>query len=356
MRKTITLLTILLFVVFMVGCENAINPTQPQTQNDNEGISLAKKDKGEDCASITAGEVFYGLNSNTGVPHYLFEDAIPTGFDIFGYNYQGTMFKGLYYNSYAGGDGFGPWTGDDETYLAKFPAAANHWAWPYRDVKLAMKWNEAWIAKTDCDGDGDGKLDRHYGFNSYIGSGAWLTNHQSGEDDGCKWNYFVKIVAAPADAYRNWVLSGDFDFEFVYGGIYPHEVHIETFNDDGTFTATGIGLNDSKTWTATGTVLGDVFTMRIEYDINDYFVDVVGTIAENGTIEGTWSNDTQSGTWESTSGNATPGPIWYNADDVEIGEVIWGAFAVIQTVENDKCAGIHGLQYNSPDHSGFGGW
>ncbi len=35
---------------------------------------------------------------------------------------------------------------------------------------------------------------------------------------------------------------------------------------------------------------------------------------------------------------------------------IWGAFAIIQEVENDPCAGVHGLQYNSPDHSGFGGW
>jgi len=66
-----------------------------------------------------------------------------------------------------------------------------------------MKWNDAWLSNKDC--DGDGLLDRHYGYDSYIGSGAWLTNHQSGEyvgEDGeiCKWNYFVKIVAAPEDA------------------------------------------------------------------------------------------------------------------------------------------------------------
>jgi hypothetical protein len=66
-----------------------------------------------------------------------------------------------------------------------------------------MKWNDAWLSNKDC--DGDGLLDRHYGFDSYIGSGAWLTNHMSGtyqDDDGneCKWVYFVKIVAVPADA------------------------------------------------------------------------------------------------------------------------------------------------------------
>ena len=68
-----------------------------------------------------------------------------------------------------------------------------------------MRWNDAWLSNMDC--DGDGLLDRHSGFTSYIGSGAWLTNHQSGTDvDGngkkCRWTYSVKIVAAPADATK----------------------------------------------------------------------------------------------------------------------------------------------------------
>ena len=64
-----------------------------------------------------------------------------------------------------------------------------------------MKWNDAWISNTSC--DSDALLDRHFGFPAYQGSGAWLTNHQSGvNDDGTKWNYFVKIVAAPADANK----------------------------------------------------------------------------------------------------------------------------------------------------------
>jgi hypothetical protein len=50
------------------------------------------------------------------------------------------------------------------------------------------------------------------------------------------------------------------------------------------------------------------------------------------------------------------GGIWFNADGVEIGPEIWGEFATIQEVENDPCAGIHGIQYSSPDHPGFGGW
>ena len=40
------------------------------------------------------------------------------------------------------------------------------------------------------------KLDRHFGFSSYIDSGAWLTNHEAGIDaNGEKYTYFCKIIA-----------------------------------------------------------------------------------------------------------------------------------------------------------------
>jgi len=201
------------------------------------------------CTTIQDGVLTY----STG--HYLDEQPLQVGYDPFGYNYQGNMFKGSYANSYLGKDGFPPYEGDDETYLADNPGAENKWYWPYRSVTLIMKWNDAWLSNKDC--DGDGLLDRHYGHDSYIGSGAWLTNHQAGEDEGedgktCKWNYFVKIVAAPVDAYAD-------------------------------------------------------------------------------------------------------GGYRYTADGVEIGPVIWGAFAIVQEIENDPCAGIHGVQL-SPDHAGLGGW
>lgn len=106
--------------------------------------------------------------------------VITVGYDQWGYNYQGHMFRGGYCDAYR-------------------DAA---WCQPYKDDYLLMKWNDAWLSNVDA--DGDDKLDRHHGFPSYIGSGAWLTNHMAGsyEDDGstCKWAYFVKIVAAPADA------------------------------------------------------------------------------------------------------------------------------------------------------------
>ena len=148
-----------------------------------------------DCKTITKGEVVYSVG------HYLAGQPIPTGFDVYGYNYQGHMFSGSYFNSYAGGAGFPAWEGDDAAYLVANPTVASHWAWPYREVNIIMKWNDAWISNKSC--DGDALLDRHFGYTTYKGSGAWLTNHQSGDnDDGTKWNYFVKIVAAPADAVK----------------------------------------------------------------------------------------------------------------------------------------------------------
>lgn len=105
---------------------------------------------------------------------------IELGFDMWGYNYQALLFNGTYCDAYR-----------DAT-----------WCQPYKDDELMMKWNGAWLSNKDC--DSDTLLDRHFGYDSYIGSGAWLTNHMKGRYDvdnkTCKWVYFVKIVAAPADA------------------------------------------------------------------------------------------------------------------------------------------------------------
>ena len=186
------------------------------------GSVMATPEKDCDgCTTIQSGE----LLASDGI------SVLTTGHDEFGYNYQAHIYQG-YYGNYQ-----------------RPPEAVDF------GYKLSMKWNDAWISNKDC--DDDGLLDRHYGFDSYIGSGAWLTNHQSGEyeQDGktCKWTYFVKIVAAPEDAE-------------IVGGI------------------------------------------------------------------------------------------WYAADGTEIGPDIWSQFAIIQQVENDPCAGLHGQQYLCPVRAGLGNW
>ncbi len=96
------------------------------------------------------------------------DNALTKGYDQWGYNYTANMFNGFY----------------DNYSRPIVPVTEG--------AKLIMKWNDAWL---------DENKDRHVGYDSYIGSGAWLTNHEAGMDENGKaYTYFVKIVAAPADA------------------------------------------------------------------------------------------------------------------------------------------------------------
>jgi hypothetical protein len=162
-------LTILVLALLLAATATIVWADKP-IATDAEGNEIAWESSDPSCTKIQSGEI----TDSAG-------DPLTVGYDEFGYNYQAHMFNGRYcdYDRDIGGD--------------------------YCDVQLVMKWNDAWLANTDC--DADGLLDRHYGFDSYVGSGAWCTNHQSEEYelDGktCRWVYFVKIVAAPDDAYHD---------------------------------------------------------------------------------------------------------------------------------------------------------
>ena len=149
------MIAIIIIGVFIAGCGTVVP----------EVLDKAKPDE---CTTIQSGEL---LTSDG--------EVITTGYDKWGYNYQAKIFNGSYCDAYRDAD----------------------WCQPWKDVKLTMKWNDAWLSNKDC--DGDGLLDRHYGYDSYIGSGAWLTNHMSGGKGKDSWTYFVKIVAVPTDAYED---------------------------------------------------------------------------------------------------------------------------------------------------------
>ena len=127
-----------------------------------------------ECVSIQDGTIL--AEEVPGEPLVVVE----VGYDDWGFNHQAQIFNGGYCDAY-------------------FQAA---WCQPYNNIDLIMKWNNAWLSTKDC--DGDNRLDRHLGYDSYIGSGAWITNHQSGKVDVNgkmrKWTYFVKVIAAPEDA------------------------------------------------------------------------------------------------------------------------------------------------------------
>ncbi len=318
------------------------------------GLVTAKKGgvpaKDDVCVTIQDKTLEY----KTG--HYLETELLEVGFDEYGYNYQGHMFSGYYADSYLGGDGYPVFSGDRETYLAENPGVDGEWYWPYTDVKLDMKWNDAWIANTDC--SEDGQLDRHFGTASYFDSGAWLTNHQSGE------------------YYSDWNVSGDWVVNVEYNGVnYPENLILEQ-------TATGITgtlelVGGGSLWTITS---GSVTSDEVEFfgNLGSRTVQFEGVISSDGTMSGDWydvAGGTRTGTWTSTSGEAARtlehwnyfvkivaatsededvGGVWYNAEGDEIGPVIWGQFAIVQQVENDSGAGLHGLQYVSPTGAGLG--
>ena len=135
-------------------------------------ISLASMAFAE-CAEIKDGTILASDGS-----------IIQKGYNARGYNYQARIFNGKYCDA--------------------FDNSAD-WCAPYTNIELEMKWNDALLSNQDC--NGDSKLDRHSGYASYIGSGAWLTNHQKEtyidtQGKKQKWEYFVKIVAAPANATK----------------------------------------------------------------------------------------------------------------------------------------------------------
>ena len=99
-------------------------------------IAICSAHAAAECTDIQSGQLLYQLgNYQAGLP-------IATGVNQFGYNYQAHSFNGSLFNSYAGGDGFPPYNGDDAAYLTANPTVANHWAWQYRSIDLAMKWND----------------------------------------------------------------------------------------------------------------------------------------------------------------------------------------------------------------------
>ena len=314
MKKLIYLIiAITVLGLIVAGCNPVVPPAE---QNELD------KAKPTGCTTIQSGLL---LNSDS--------EVITTGYDEWGYNYQAMMFNGYYCDSYR-------------------DAA---WCQEYKDVELMMKWNDAWLSNKSC--NGDLLLDRHFGYPSYIGSGAWLTNHQSG---------------------TYWSLVGDWVIEAYVGdlGSGPSYIHGMTITDDSFIGLDYYPLGNTN---ATGDITDGIVTgNNVEWTnktkVGTYEAYIVGTIADDGTMSGTWEDNIgQEGTWISTTGAAiscdwnyfvkivavpsdatSDGVTWLDADGTEIGPVIWGAFAVVQEVSNDACAGLHGVQYKSPAGPGLG--
>ncbi|MCK4918626.1 MAG: hypothetical protein KAS02_02495 [Candidatus Pacebacteria bacterium] len=116
----------------------------------------------------------------------------PTGYDKWGYDYGQQRFKGTICSASRGEDPF-----------CKPPyQTVEH----MESSKQRMIWNDAFISTQDC--DGDGMLDRHAGFDTYIGSGAWIMISLEGSYTEKGVTYRGKssakhIAAEPTDVLRD---------------------------------------------------------------------------------------------------------------------------------------------------------
>lgn len=314
---------------------------------------------------------------------------IEIGYDQWGYNYQAHMFNGYYGNA-----------GRPTT-----PVTSGTW--------LQMKWNDAWLSNKDYKHDGDTLLDRHYGFPTYMDSGAWLTNHQSGEytvtgkydiggtllysgevagisgwSDPWTWggNYggaddqTFRLLMGPGDGCGDGYRDAYFTIDT--GGAYMDTIdlqHLDGSQNDNfkLFMLTGYTTVEPivPIWTQIGNEYiggqGVEHWVTSTYTFNPVCGEIEFKLLATGTVTSwcsTWGQVAFS--WVEWSGIAywnyfvkiiavpsdatlTSG-IWYTADGIAIGPVIWGQFAIIQQVENDPYAGTHGLQYKGLAPTGFG--
>jgi hypothetical protein len=137
------------------------------------------------------------------------------------------------------------------------------------------------------------------------------------------------MTAHAADAPTHDV-DGSYVISMEYlGSDYLHDMTLS--ETDGVLTGNGGSPAGSNvyTWTiASGTVSGDTIDFYANYTATPDAVTpqtvlhVVGTVAEDGTMSGTWSDNYQggnrSGTWETVSGTATPIDIEETPDPKDV--------------------------------------
>lgn len=147
------------------------------------------------------------------------------------------------------------------------------------------------------------KLDIDY----YVkGETAWGDGTQF---EGRNWATYMDYTVME----RRWDLRGTFDWTYVYGGNWVHEMTItihEVFGS-GDFLGTGFYKADpAYTWDVSGNVTGDAVSFYIDYTGSNpsYWVDAWGIIAPDGSMSGDAVAPGQTATWFTPAGSATP--VW----------------------------------------------
>lgn len=161
---------------------------------------------------------------------------------------------------------------------------------------------------------------------------------------------FAFALVLPAFAATpNWDTTGTYVVAMEYlGSDYPHDV---TLVQDGTGNLTGNGGSpagaNTYLWTVNdGMVDGDAVTFTADYTATPDAVtpqttlNVVGTVAADGTMSGTWTDNyaggERAGTWSTETGTATDIPPVGDSETVTVTveKFVQGAMATAVTANN----------------------
>ncbi len=175
----------------------------------------------------------------------------------------------------------------------------------------------------------DGTLYGSDGSQLQIGYNEWGYNYQAHMFNGMYCDYHP--IYRPGGAYHDWCIEN-----------YGNDRLMMKWNDIwlSNKDCTGDGLLDrhygygsyrgSGSWTTNH--MSGIYEEDGESCSWNYFVKIIAAPIDAQNVGG----------------------IWYLPDGTELGESIWGSFAIIQSIYNDSCTGEHGVEYLSPAGPGFG--
>jgi hypothetical protein len=135
----------------------------------------------------------------------------------------------------------------------------------------------------------------------------------AGLDPNTQYTVFLSKGYTPY-VFTGWDLTGSYKIQFTLNpGQVPAALYDLTLTQTGNVLI-GTGVYDGYAWTVAGSVADDGLTFAATYTSGAIgtTMNVVGTIASDGSMSGTWTDNfpppggVRDGTWYSTSGEATP--------------------------------------------------
>jgi hypothetical protein len=124
---------------------------------------------------------------------------------------------------------------------------------------------------------------------------------------------FNAITTSTSCSYQ-WNVTGNWGLDYIYNGVHnPSLYDVQLTQTNGVLTGTGkypLGaVSPSYQWGVTGTVVGNTVNITAVYTVGAVgtTMTMAGTIASDGTMTGTWSDNyggTRTGEWSSSTGVA----------------------------------------------------